>query len=56
MLTFLCCGGIGSRALELCWERGIDVYIFQAQTVDEMFNSWKNGSAKRADESGACKH
>ena len=45
----LLCKDIGPKALVLCKELGIEVYIGQAETVKEMFGMWENNKVKKAD-------
>jgi len=37
----LLCQELGPRALNLCQQLGIDVYVCQARTVKEIFDLWK---------------
>ena len=50
----LLCRELGPRALNLCEELGIEVYICQAETVKEMFEMWKNDKIKKAGAEDAC--
>ena len=50
----LLCKGLGPRALNLCKRFGIDVYVFQAETVKEIFELWKNNRIKKADLEDVC--
>lgn len=50
----LLCRGLGPRALVLCKKLGIDVYVFQAKTVKEIFSLWKNKKIKKADFGDVC--
>jgi len=50
----LLCRGLGSRALNLCKQFGIDVYVCQAETVKEIFELWKNNKIKKADFEDVC--
>jgi len=50
----LLCKDLGPRALALCSELGIDVYVHQAETVKEMFEMWKNDKIKKAGAEDAC--
>ncbi len=54
--NILLCQGLGSRALGICNELGIDVYIHQAQTVKDIYALWKNNKLKPASEENACQH
>jgi len=51
----LLCRGLGSRALDLCKQFGIDVYVCQVEIVKEIFEMWKNKKIKKANLSDACK-
>ena len=50
----LLCKGIGPRALNLCKELGIEVYVCQAETVREIFKMWKNNKIKKAGIENVC--
>jgi len=50
----LLCRGLGPRALNLCKELGIDVYVCQAKTVREIFEMWKTNKTKKADSEDVC--
>ena len=50
----LLCRGLGSRAINLCKELGIDVYVYQADTVEEIFDLWQNNKLKKAGTEDAC--
>ncbi len=50
----LLCKGIGPRAINLCKELEIDVYVYQVDTVKEIFNLWQNNKLKKAGEEDAC--
>ncbi|MBL7160901.1 MAG: NifB/NifX family molybdenum-iron cluster-binding protein [Candidatus Aenigmarchaeota archaeon] len=50
----LLCGGVGPRAITLCNELGIAVYVSDARTVQEIFELWKAGKIKRAGADDAC--
>ncbi|MBN2202830.1 MAG: NifB/NifX family molybdenum-iron cluster-binding protein [Candidatus Aenigmarchaeota archaeon] len=51
----LICRDIGPRAIALCKDLGIDVYVANSQTVKEAIEFWKNGKIKRADPKDSCK-
>jgi predicted Fe-Mo cluster-binding NifX family protein len=53
--NMLLCRGLGSRALTLCKELEIEVYVCQAETVKEIFELWKNNKITKADIDDACK-
>ena len=50
----LLCKGLGPRALNLCQELGIEVYVCQAETVKEIFEMWKNNKIKKAGAEDVC--
>ena len=50
----LLCRGLGSRAIDLCKELGIDVFVHQSETVKEIFEMWKNNKLKKAGAEDAC--
>ena len=50
----LLCRGLGPRALNLCKQLGIEVYVCRAETVKEMFELWKSNKIKKADFEDVC--
>ena len=50
----LLCGDIGPRAISLCQELGIDVYVYQANTVREIFDLWRDHKLTSAGAEDAC--
>jgi len=50
----LLCRGLGPRALHLCRELGIDVYVCEARTVRKIFKMWKEKGLKKADMEDVC--
>ena len=52
--NILLCRGLGPRALALCSQLGIDVYVNQAETVKEIFEMWKNNKIKKAGTEDVC--
>jgi len=50
----LLCKGLGPRALNLCGQFGIDVYVCHAETVKEMFRKWKSDELKKAGAGDVC--
>lgn len=50
----LLCRDLGPRALDLCGEFGIEVYVCQAETVKEIFNLWKDKRLKKAGVNDVC--
>ncbi|HKK54544.1 MAG TPA: NifB/NifX family molybdenum-iron cluster-binding protein [Patescibacteria group bacterium] len=53
--NILLCQDIGPRAINLCLNLGIDVYVCQADTVKEIFQLWQNKKLKKAGSEDACK-
>ena len=51
----LLCKELGPRALNLCGELNIDVYVCQAKIVREAFEMWKNNKLKKANIQNVCK-
>jgi len=52
--NILLCRELGPRALNLCGELGIRVYVGQAKTVKEIFAMWKNNKIKKAGVKDVC--
>jgi len=50
----LLCKGLGPRALNLCNELDIIVYVCQAETVKEIFELWKNKKIEKAGLEDVC--
>ena len=50
----LLCKDLGPRALDLCSQLKIDVYVSQAETVKEIFEMWKNNEIKKAGAEDVC--
>lgn len=50
----LLCKGIGPRAISLCEELGIDVYVSQAETVKDIFKLWQDNKLTKAGLNDAC--
>lgn len=50
----LLCKDFGPRALALCNQLGIDVYVSQAESVREIFEMWKNNKIKKAGAEDVC--
>jgi len=50
----LLCKDIGPRALDLCAQLGIDVYVNQAETVKDIFEMWRNNKIKKASSEDVC--
>jgi len=52
--NILLCRDLGPRALNLCGELGIEVYVNQAETVREIFELWEGSKLKKAGTKDAC--
>jgi len=52
--NILLCRGLGPRALDLCKQLGIEVYVGQAETVKDIFEMWKDNKVKKADTEDVC--
>ena len=50
----LLCKDLGPRALNLCWELSIEVYVHPAESVKEIFDLWKNNKLKKAGSNVVC--
>lgn len=50
----LLCRDLGPRALNLCRELGIKVYVFKAERVGDIFNLWKENKNKEAEAEDVC--
>jgi len=50
----LLCKDLGPRAINLCKELGIDVYVHQAETVKDIFKLWQNKKLKKAGVEDTC--
>jgi len=50
----LLCKELGPRALNLCHDLGIDVYVCQVGTVKEIFKMWENKKIKKAGLEDIC--
>lgn len=51
----LLCKGLGFRAIKLCNEFDIKVYVHKSESVKELFKLWKDNKLKRAGSDDACK-
>ena len=51
----LLCGGIGPKAIDLCKEFGIDVYVSKAKLVKEVFEEWLNEGLEPVSSEDCCK-
>lgn len=54
--NILLCKGLGLKALDLCHELGIEVFVSSAEKVQDIFNLWKNKEIKKAELNDACQH
>ncbi|MFA5777465.1 MAG: NifB/NifX family molybdenum-iron cluster-binding protein [Parcubacteria group bacterium] len=50
----LLCRGLGPKALNLCGEFNIEIYVHQAEIVKEIFKLWKNDKLKKASSEDVC--
>jgi len=50
----LLCKDLGPRAIDLCKKLGIDVYVYQVETVKDIFKLWQNKKLKKAGVEDAC--
>lgn len=50
----LLCKELGPRALNLCKQFGIGVYVIKAKTVKKIFTTWKNSKIKKAGLTDVC--
>jgi predicted Fe-Mo cluster-binding NifX family protein len=52
--SVLLCRGLGPRALDMCGQLGIQVYVCEAETVKEIFALWKAGRIGKAGPGDVC--
>jgi predicted Fe-Mo cluster-binding NifX family protein len=50
----LLCRGLGPRALDMCAQLGIEVYVCEAETVKEIFRKWKSRRIGKAGPGDVC--
>ena len=50
----LLCKELGPRALNLCQQLEISIYVCQAKTVKEIFEMWKDKKIKKAGQEDIC--
>jgi len=50
----LLCKELGPKAINLCKQLGIDVYVYQAEAVKDIFEMWQNNKLKPASAEDAC--
>jgi len=53
-VRILLCHGLGPRAIGMCEQAGIEVYIGEGERVKEMFGLWKTGKLKKATMDDVC--
>lgn len=53
-INVLLCQGIGPRAIQLCKQLNIDVYVDSAATVKDIYNNWKNKRLSKAGLDDVC--
>ena len=53
-VEILLCRGLGPRAIKLCNNYGIDVYVAEAETVKDIFELWQSNSLKKAGLDDVC--
>jgi predicted Fe-Mo cluster-binding NifX family protein len=51
----LLCQGIGRKAIDLCGQLGIKVYVGQADTVEKIYKLWHSRKLNQASAADACK-
>ena len=54
-IDILLCQGIGPKAIELCQNLNIDVYVSFSSTVEELFRKWQQQNLKKASLDDSCK-
>ncbi|MBN1914636.1 MAG: NifB/NifX family molybdenum-iron cluster-binding protein [Parachlamydiales bacterium] len=54
-INVLLCHGIGPKALQLCKNLEIQVYVGESSSVKELFAHWKNQELQQAGMQDACK-
>jgi predicted Fe-Mo cluster-binding NifX family protein len=50
----LLCQGLGPRALSMCEEFGIEVFVDRATTVKEIYEKWKSKKLSKATANDVC--
>jgi len=50
----LLCRGLGPRALNLCQEFEIEVYVKDTENVQDIFGMWKNNQLQKATSEDVC--
>ena len=54
-VDILLCHGIGPKALSLCNQLGIKVYVTKGVNVRDIFNNWKSNTPSQATTNDVCK-
>lgn len=54
-IKILLCQGIGPKALQLCQDFKIEVYVDYSSTVKALFHKWENQKLSKADSNDSCK-
>ena len=52
--NILLCNSLGPRAIKLCKQLEIDVYVCKSNKVKEIFKLWKNNKLKKAGSEDIC--
>ena len=50
----LLCRDLGPRAISLCFQLGIDVYVCSETKVKDAFDLWKQGKIRKAGSNDVC--
>ena len=50
----LLCQGLGPRAVAMCEQLGIEVYVGEGRNVREMFELWRSGRLEKATMENVC--
>ncbi len=53
-VNVLLCNGIGPRAIEMCKQLDIEVFVCEGETIKEVFDFWKNNKLNVASEEDSC--
>ena len=54
-INILLCQGIGPKAMQLCQDLKIDVYVDYSATIKELFHKWEKQKISKADSNDSCK-
>ena len=52
--NILLCKDLGPKALDLCGQLEIDVYVNEARTAEKIFELWRSNKLKKANPQDAC--